>query len=118
MADRCKQVVIFGHSFVTHFESFLESSPTRWNLGLDTDRFSVHLHGIRGLTLKDARLYSADKGLEGADLVIIDIGSNDVADPAVDCNRVAIRLVAFAEYVLYGLEAKSVVLSFGGRTHE
>lgn len=105
-----KRVVLFGHSFVSHFEEHLRLNPSKRNLGLDLNEIVFQTRGIGGLKLTDKGLYSADELLRNADLAIIDIGSNDVPDSLLECHRVAKALVSFAEYVLYGLDAKAVVI--------
>ncbi len=71
------QIPFFGHSFVRRFGSFLQSDSSFTNLLPDGD-FHVTCIGFGGLTLQHRRrLESVKDQLAGADLVLLDIGSND-----------------------------------------
>ncbi|XP_045167778.1 uncharacterized protein LOC123531060 [Mercenaria mercenaria] len=80
------------------------------NLGLD-DKYSIWCKGIGGLSLRRRiQLHSQDSFLAGRDLVIIDIGSNDISIPHLSVNQFAINLTSFAAYLIQGLDVKKVAV--------
>ena len=106
-----QRVFIFGHSFVHRFQSFLQSDVKYINLGLCQSRFSVKCYGLGELKLNQSRrLHSADNIIAGADLVILDIGSNDVCEQDYSPDRFVLNLISYANYLLHGLDVKKVVI--------
>ncbi|XP_053388759.1 uncharacterized protein LOC128551858, partial [Mercenaria mercenaria] len=108
MADR---VVLFGHSFVRRFNSFIQSNPEHLNIGLSALQFDVNCYGFGGLSLMQrSRLHCVDNKMKGTDLVILDIGSNDLADPLYEPEKFAKDLLSYAGLLIEGLGVKRVVV--------
>lgn len=107
MAVKC---VIWGHSFVRRFQAFLEERNLS-NVGLELDKFSVSCIGLGGLKLEQRRrLHSKDNDLSGSDLVLIDIGSNDLTKPSYSPEQFALDIMSYASFLIIGLNVKKVVI--------
>lgn len=108
-----EKVIVFGHSFVRRLEQYTNTCTTGdiKNLGLCTNTFGIQLYGLGGLCMSQRRrLHSCDSKLHGADMVLLDIGSNDLCDPEYDINRFVTDLVSFASYLVTGLQVRKVIV--------
>ena len=105
-----QNVVIWGHSFVRRFHEFLERNDI-YNLGLNSDKFNIKCIGLGGLSLgQRRRLHSYDSQLSVDDLVVIDIGSNDLTSQLCCPEQFALDLMSYASYLIFGLDVKKVVI--------
>jgi hypothetical protein len=105
------QVVLFGHSFVRRLKDYIEKNPIHENLGLSALKFEVCCFGFGGLSLKQRRrLHCVDSKLRLSDMVILDIGSNDICNPDYLPDKFAQDLVSYAEFLVIGLQVKRVVI--------
>ena len=78
-------IVLFGHSFIRHFERFVNEDDSRHNLGLDPSQFRIRFKNLSGLNFVQQQWLQYDKVVvRGAGIVYFDIGTNDLADPNYD----------------------------------
>lgn len=76
-------VIMFGHSYVTNFESQLISQANTLGYNLSTDHVAdISCMSRRGATIPrmNQLLHSADSQLAHADAAVIDLGGNDLDD--------------------------------------
>lgn len=106
------EVYIFGHSFIRRLNLFIAYVPALQNLGLDHTVFNIDCYGISGLKLTQrVRLHSKEECMVGKDLVVLDIGSNDLCDSICHPEQFALDLVSFSTYLVEGLSVKTVAIS-------
>lgn len=111
LETRSEKVEIVGHSFVRRFGVFLQADDSNCNLGLDIRKYKVTLHGFGGLSLhQQGRLHSVDARLAGADLVVVDIGSNDLCDRLYRPEQFALDLIVYAKFLLESVSVRKVVI--------
>ncbi|KAL4225266.1 hypothetical protein ACF0H5_015954 [Mactra antiquata] len=79
-------------------------------MGLDKQLFQVNIRGLGGLSLHQRRLHSYDVQLKNNDIVLLDIGSNDLCNPDCSPEQFALDLMKYASYLIIGLNVKKVVL--------
>ena len=85
MAAGAKNVhaLMFGHSFVTRFESYLaslEGDTYALKLQLDKMLSSLTIAGKSGANLKDLEDFLSVRNNHPSDISIIDLGSNDLTN--------------------------------------
>jgi len=81
------------------------------NMGLDPEQFQVSMGGVGGLSLANrCRLHSRDTEFNHNDLVILDIGSNDLCDKGVAPEQFALNLMSYAAFLMVSFEVKKVVV--------
>ena len=103
--------VLFGHSFIRHFERFVNEDDSRHNLGLDPSQFRIRFKGLSGLSFaQQQRLQYEEVVVRGVGIVYFDIGTNDLADPNYNPKTFARDLCSFAEYLQVGLNVKNVII--------
>jgi lysophospholipase L1-like esterase len=106
------KITIFGHSYVRRLHELMFSRQDLHNLGLDSARFQISCIGIGGLKLQQRqRLHSSDHLLAGQDLVIIDIGSNDLCLENYVPEQFALDIVSYCSFLTEGLGVKRVAIS-------
>lgn len=107
------KVVLFGHSFVRRFKEFLNDFvSTDLNVGLPESKFVLKCIGLGGLSLHQRRrVHSVDSVIRESDLVIIDIGSNDLCDLTYSPEKLATDLVSYAAFLVEGLQVRTVVVT-------
>ena len=94
-----------------------ENDFSRQNLFLSQDEFRVRKFGVSGGAISTDKVgFPLRKKLyhvrnAHADIVFLDIGSNDLCDPGVSPAGLAADILKIARYVLVGCEAKIVVIS-------
>jgi hypothetical protein len=98
------KILVFGHSFVRRLETFCREQEQH-NLNLDLEKFSVVFCGIGGLCLEKAKSH-LDNAIRriSPDIVIFDIGSNDLdrtSNKGHDIRFVAADVVEFANETLW-----------------
>lgn len=104
-------VILFGHSFIRRLGEFMELSNQE-NLGLSVDKCNVTCLGFVGLCLQQRqKLHYVDRKLQGADLVLIEIGSNDLCNRNYNPETFANDLFSYAMFLLEGLNVRTVVIS-------
>ena len=102
-----KQIAIWGHRSVHHLKSLMSDGVFPSNLGLDYGDFIVHLEGEKDLSLNHTLcLHSRDNLLAGKDLVLLDIGTNDIVYANISVNQFALNLASYAAYLIIGLNVK------------
>ena len=106
------QVLIIGHSFVRHAQEFMECNPAFANLGLDPTTHAVSLMGKTSWDRNIATVADINQDLcyitrrtRGFDLVVFDIGTNDLNNDHALQSR---TLVAFLQEVAQRLTANGV----------
>lgn len=104
-------VIVLGHSFVSRFQRFCDERSIN-HLGLDPSYFNVEYVGFGGLSLRQRRrLHSYDQTkLKKADLVILDIGSNDLSSASYLPEQFALDLVSYASFLIIGLGISKVAI--------
>lgn len=109
--DMAAKVIIFGHSFVKRLKFFIQSQDEYDNLGLSPLSYNVACLGAGGLKLSDRRrMHAKDRSLQNSDLVILELGSNDLCDPNYHPEDFARHLIAHAKYLTTGLGVRTVVI--------
>ena len=104
------RVVVLGHSFVSRFQRFCNEQGI-FSLGLDSSCFDVEYLGYGGLSLmQKRRLHSQDSKLTGSDLVILDIGSNDLSTASYLPEQFALDLMSYASFLVIGLGVSRVAI--------
>ena len=104
------KVVVLGHSFVRRLGLYLGRDDERCNFGLDESLFDISIIGFGGLTMRNSRLHSVKPLLENCDLVILDIGSNDLCDQTLNAQRFVNDLLSYAQFLRIGLNVHKVVI--------
>jgi hypothetical protein len=106
------KITIFGHSFVRRLHKLMFSRQELQNLGLDSAQFHTSCIGIGSLRLQQKqRLHCNDHLLAGQDLVIIDIGCNDLYLENYEPAQFALDIVSYCSLVTEGLGVKRVAIS-------
>lgn len=104
------KVMIWGHSFVRRLQQFIQLDPGRSNLSLTTDK---HLVFIRyrggGRTIHAKWDYHFIRELQ-AEIVLIDIGTNDIDSQHVSPDVVAQQVFNIAKTLIYFYNVKRVIL--------
>ena len=104
-----KYVLLFGHSFIKRLGQFMENDNVCFNIPC----VNVYLKGYGGLKLKDdshGRLHKNDARFSRSDIVVLDIGSNDLCDPFYDPATFVRDYISYAQYLHFGLDVQCVVL--------
>ena len=82
-------VLIWGHSYVRRLQDYCMESEERYNLGLSPDTHSIFFKARGGGKSIHAKMDFKIIDQVGAEVVIIDIGTNDL-----DADRVAPNVLA------------------------
>ena len=110
LSKMAAKVIILGHSFVSRFQCYCDRTGLD-NIGLNPDKFSVRMIGLSGLSLRQRRrLRAVESQLHSADLVLVDIGSNDLTCPSYLPEQFALDLLSYVSFLLIGLSVKKVVI--------
>ena len=112
-------VVVLGHSFVRRLRTHVfaeqrkapRSADPASNFGIDKSSVSVFLHGVGGLTLPNAYLELPVVAELGPDVVIFQIGENDLDRRGVSPSDLDKKIILLARIVLRETPAKLVVVS-------
>ena len=105
-------VVLFGHSFVEHLRKYVVKDASRANLGLDPEEFKVRFQGHGGLNPKQQRRLRAEEGsVQGANLLFLEMGTNDLAKQEYNPLVYARDICSYAEYLRVGYDVLKVVIS-------
>ena len=104
-------IVLFGHSFINHLESYIDKDVSRNNLGLDISQYNVRFKGLSGLSFeKRKRLRREERVVRGASIVFLDIGTNDLANASYDPIKFARDLCSYAEYLREGFDVGRIII--------
>lgn len=108
-------ILVLGHSFTRRLQKWCVDNHLA-NMNLDPNRFQVYWHGISGGTIMHpARPKSLWSEMDvacnlGADIVFLDIGSNDLCDRHTSAEALFQQLLAFAR-ALISSSCRTVVFS-------
>ena len=106
-----RDIVLFGHSFINHLESYIDKDVSRNNLGLDISQYNVRIKGLSGLSFeKRKRLRREERVVRGASIVFLDIGTNDLANASYDPIKFARDLCSYAEYLREGFDVGRIII--------
>ena len=99
-------------SFVAHLNRYMAKDPARQNLGLPYPMFRVRLHGMPGFSLEQTkRLAKNEDFVRGAGILILEVGTNDLADIGKDPTAFANELMELASKYLNHFSVGKVVIS-------
>ena len=101
-------ILLVGHSFVRRLAHYALSARTM-NMGLD-DRYAVTFVGRGGLTLARLRQMAADLIARNADVIYIDIGTNEIGTGRFEPLNLADEVFEFAK-LLTEAGVRRVVIS-------
>lgn len=113
-AANCSEhrVLIFGHSYVKRLSAFCRSHGWR-NLGLPAF-YNVQLIGLPGATVQSFEVWAHRIISFRPELIIVDIGGNDVARPMAPIDEIVAELLLHLRKILdhlpAGLFPKVVIL--------
>lgn len=97
-------VTVWGHSFVRRLRDHVAEHPRCpsyfYNLGITHYPCNVTFKGTGGLTLAKARKQLRSVCASNPEIVIIDIGSNDLCDPFVTVPELVDGVMALAQHLL------------------
>ena len=94
------EVVVFGHSFVAHLQRYMAKDPVRQNLGLYCPILRVRLNGASVFSLKQTnRLAQNEEFVREAGILILEIGTNDLADINKDPRAFAKEVFRFSSVI-------------------
>ena len=89
------RVMILGHSFVKRFDESCFVS----NLGIGN--VVLNVHGVGGRTVEKVRRYDMeDVRRFSPQIIVLEIGSNDLCDPNVDVDVFVSSVVEFCDFLL------------------
>lgn len=103
---------LIGHSFVRRAHEHLQvpHSPYDLNLNLSTETHSVQFHGVGGAKIRDLpNLFEAVRATNPR-VLLVDLGTNDLASSAADPPRLAKDLYNQSIEILNHPSVDSVVL--------
>ena len=109
------QILILGHSYVRRLKEFVNSCnlpKVTPNFGLDSDRFIMHYEGHGGANI--GRIHAQlDRVVNQfqPDLVILQVGSNDISNANKDPAILADRLTDLANRLHFQFHLRKVVIS-------
>ena len=108
------RVLVLGHSFVRRLQEFAAQTRSggTYDLNLELSRVcSVFFHGIGGRTVDKTIKYDLAKIRSTApNIVILELGSNDLCDKDSDPESIALSIVALAELLRTDLKLRFVVV--------
>lgn len=104
------KTVIIGHSFVRDLGIYVAQSISRSNLNLSLSERSVEIWGRGGLLLSNLRSYWASVINTAPDVVLLDIGGNDIDCGRLPINVLATHLLSFCRLLLTEYRVKVVVI--------
>lgn len=107
------KILLFGHSFISHFKRFVKASRKNFNFSLNLDPHEVmvqysSLPGANVQTLRDNRL-SDVKDFE-PDIVILQIGTNDLADSQCTHDMLVSAIKDLVDTLLYTYHVRYVAV--------
>ena len=97
------KVLYYGHSFVQHLQDYFASLPTyMFNFGLDTREACIYYKSLSGATIDRLRKKSnVDKvNKMQAEIVILECGTNDLADVDLSAGDVCDKMMNLCRDVL------------------
>ena len=113
-ANEKPRVLLLGHSFVRRLREFAAQNhsggPYDLNLGL-SNICSIIFHGIGGRTVNKMIKNDLDKVRSAApNIVVLELGSNDLCDKDSDPETIALSIVALAELLLTELSLRFIAV--------
>jgi lysophospholipase L1-like esterase len=105
-----QKVVVLGHSFVRRLKSYVEASDTRGNLGLTNDRFQVSFVHRSGMLLNCLHQYVQELKTLCPDVVLLDIGGNDLDNGQRPVSELVNQLAEFCKILKQTCGVKVVVV--------
>lgn len=113
-ANEKPRVLVLGHSFVRRLKEFAapnhSGGPYDLNLGL-SNICSIIFHGIGGRTVDKMIKHDLDKIRSAApNIVVLELGSNDLCDKDSDPETIALSIVALAELLLTELSLRFIAV--------
>ena len=109
------RILILGHSYVRRLKEFVNScnlTKVTPNFGLDSERFVIHYEGYGGADIGriHAQLYRVVNQFQ-PDLVILQVGSNDISNANKDPAILADKLTDLANRLHFQFHVRKVVIS-------
>ena len=113
-ANEKPRVLVLGHSFVRRLREFAAQNhsggPYDLNLGL-SNICSIIFQGIGGRTVDKMIKHDLDKIRSTApNIVVLELGSNDLCDKDSDPETIALSIVALAELLLTELSLRFIAV--------
>ena len=107
------KILLLGHSFISHFKRFVKASRPYFNFSLNLDPREVmvqysSLPGANVQSLRDSRLTDV-KDFE-PDIVILQIGTNDLADPKCTHDMLVYARKDLVDTLLYTYHVRYVAV--------
>ena len=113
-ANEKPRALVLGHSFVRRLKDFAAQNhsdgPYDLNLGL-SNVCSIIFHGIGGRTVDKLIRNDLDKIRSASpNIVVLELGSNDLCDKDSDPETIALSIVALAELLITELSLRIVAV--------
>ena len=110
MAECSPSVLILGHSFVRRmYEDLRNRFHPRANWNFDLSDATVSFHGVGGRTVKKLKKYDLEAVRRlNPDIIILEIGTNDLSLPHSDPSRIGSAIHDFVNLLLESFSVKIV----------
>ena len=112
-------MVIIGHSFVRRLESYIGEDDARSNFGLSNSTHSVKFSGIGGARIPQLRRRMQIIADEKPNVVIVDIGTNDVYNRRASVHSLVHNLfnIVHMLHTTYGVKQVIIMEMFFRTSH-
>lgn len=102
------KVLIFGHSFVSRLQTNISSGNITINM---PPHIHVHCAGFSGLTLAAAFNHVDIIARHRPHILILELGTNDLANPSVSPHTLARDMALFAQFLVDTFQIQCVVIN-------
>lgn len=102
--------MILGHSFIRRLRDFVLSTPEYSNLRLYSSQFSVEFRARGGLSIRQLANSPQLTDFVDQDVCFLQIGSNDLCDPAIPVKDIANGITSFASFLIAAEKVKVVII--------
>lgn len=102
------RVMLFGHSFVTRLYNYINTGTTQINL---PDNLQFRFAGFPGLTLANAFQHVHHIDSFRPHILILELGTNDLADPYSSPAALARDILLFAQFLIDTCSVSLVVIN-------
>lgn len=103
------RITLFGHSFFKRLQTFVNDKPEGFSI--QSKDISIAIYGFGGLRLTNdphKRLHKMDVYLSRSDIVILQLGSNDICDPLYEPCTFVRDYLSYVQFLIHGLGIKTV----------
>jgi hypothetical protein len=107
----CVKILLLGHSFVRDLSAYVSRCSSRRNLNLDQEQKSVVMTGRPGMLLRHLSESLSHVVDHSPDVVLLDIGGNDIDYGRVPVQDLADQLFVFCRLLLasYGVKVVEIL---------